>query len=248
MENGHRGLFSPIFVLAFVCIIGYFLSAYFITRSIMRLDRIIQTLLPHDEKFFAFFDESVLTLVKATELMKTFPGMTREERIDAAREIHELENQGDVITHKIFTELNSTFVTPFDREDIHAIASSLDDVLDTLYGTSSRMVLYKIGACPPEVQQLTEVLHKAAIELQRGIALLCDLRRTEDIQKVIHNVNEYENEADDIFEQGLANLFENEKDAILIAKIKEILVTLETATDKCDDVANVLETILIKHA
>lgn len=214
----------------------------------MRLDRIIQTLLPHDEKFFAFFDESVRTLTKATEIMTRFPGMTREERVETARKIHELENEGDEITHNIFTELNSTFVTPFDREDIHEIASSLDDVLDTLYGTSSRMVLYKIDRCPPEIQMLTDILHKAALELQHGVALLSDLRRTEDIQKVIRLVNQYENEADAIFELGLANLFENEKDPIMIVKLKEIFVTLETATDKCDDVANVLETILIKHA
>ena len=214
----------------------------------MRLDRLIQTLLPHDARFFSFFDESARILIKATDTMTKIPGLTREQRIDAAREINELENQGDDITHKIFTELNSTFVTPFDREDIHAIASSMDDVLDTIYGTSSRMVLYKIEKCPPEIQQLTDVLHKAAVELQRGIALLSDLRRSEDIQKVIRAVNEYETEADDIFEQGLANLFEEEKDAIQIMKMKEIFVTLETATDKCDDVANVLETILIKHA
>jgi uncharacterized protein len=214
----------------------------------MRLDRIIQTLLPHDEKFFSLFDESVRTLTKATEIMTKFPGMSREERIDTARIIHELENQGDVITHNIFTELNSTFVTPFDREDIHEIASSLDDVLDTLYGTSSRMVLYKIDRCPPEIQQLTDILHKSALELQRGVALLSDLRRAEDIQKIIRAVNQYENDADEAFERGLANLFEHVTDPILIMKMKEIFVTLETATDKCDDVANVLETILIKHA
>ncbi|HLP16524.1 MAG TPA: DUF47 family protein [Bacteroidota bacterium] len=214
----------------------------------MRLDRIIQALLPHDEKFFSFFDESAHIMVEAALLMKQLPPNDLEVRKSIVNQIEELEHQGDTITHKIFGELNSTFVTPFDREDIQLLASSMDDVIDFINGSANRFILYKIKDCPAEMTELIECLYKSVVELQHGISLLADLRRVDDLRAIIQKVNEYENLADSIFGQAIANLFDNEKDPIYLIKLKEMFVALETATDKCEDVANIFETILIKHA
>lgn len=214
----------------------------------MKLDRLIQILLPHDEKFYQFFEESASNLIKAAEL---FDGLFEGSVADHEKivdKMHELEHHGDSVTHKIFAELNATFVTPFDREDIHLLASVLDDVMDCIDGSASRFVLYKIEDCPAYMRTLAKILEESVIELRRGVALLRDFRKSKELQEVLESVNEYENKADDIFEAAIADLFDHEKDAIRIIKLKEIYVGLETATDKCEDAANVLETLLIKHA
>ena len=213
----------------------------------MRLDRFIQVLLPHDEKFYTFFEESSQNLVNATEALKRLFNVPDSERPKIVEEIHELEHLGDSVTHKIFAELNSTFVTPFDREDIHLLASKLDDVMDFIDGSSGRFVLYKLKECPHEMRHLVDILHWSVGELQQGVSLVRDLRKADQLHRVLEKINEYENDADSVFEQAIAHLFEMEKDPIQIIKIKEIYVSLETATDKCEDAANVLETILIKH-
>jgi predicted phosphate transport protein (TIGR00153 family) len=214
----------------------------------MRFDRFIQVLLPHDEKFYSFFEESTHILLKAAELLKKLSSASAAERPTIVNQMHDLEHEGDAVAHKIFAELNATFVTPFDREDIHVLAAALDDVLDYMDGSSARFVLYKLKDCPRAMTNLIEILYNAVVELQRGVSLLRDLRKSDELYKILEKINEYENEADSVFEQAVAGLFENEKDPIQIIKLKEIYVGLETATDKCEDAANVLEGILIKHA
>ena len=214
----------------------------------MRLDHFIQVLLPHDEKFYSFFEESTQNLVKASELLKKLPIGTDADRQKVINQIQDLEHDGDTVTHKIFAELNSTFVTPFDREDIHVLASALDDVMDYMDGSAARFILYKLKECPSRMIKLIDILHLSIVELQQGVALLRDLRKADQLQKVLQRINEYENDADAVFEQAIADLFEHEKDPIQVIKLKEIYVGLETATDKCEDAANVLEAILIKHA
>ncbi len=213
----------------------------------MRLDRIIQVLLPHDEKFYGFFEESSENLVEAMKLLSELfqaKGLDRELILN---KIHDREHLGDTVTHKIYAELSATFVTPFDREDIHLLASALDDVMDFIDGSSSRFVLYKIDACPPDMAKMIEILQKQVAEIKRGVSLLRDFRQAEELQKILEKINEYENDADAIFEHAIAKLFDLEKDPVKIIKLKEIYVGLETATDKCEDAANVMESLLIKH-
>jgi len=213
----------------------------------MRLDHLIQILLPHDEKFYTFFEESAQNLVNAATIL---PDLLRAKDIDrdlVLNKIHDLEHGGDSVTHKIYGELNSTFVTPFDREDIHLLASALDDIMDYIDGCASRFVLYKIREGPPTMLKLVEIMQKQVLELRRGVSMLRDFRDAAPLQKVLETVNEYENDADTVFEHAIAELFEREKDAIQIMKLKEIYVMLETATDKCEDAANVMESLLIKH-
>lgn len=215
----------------------------------MKFDKIIQKLLPHDESFYRFFDEASLNLVNAVALLKdlstTKAGSGRDKLI---MQIKELEHHGDNLTHQIFSELNSTFVTPFDREDIHQLTSALDDIMDHMDGTANRINLYKIKKYPETMVRLIDILQLSIAELHRGVQMLRDLNKTNELQRVFQKVNEYENNADSVFEMGVADLFEKEKDAVQIIKIKEILVGLETATDKCEDAANVLEGIYIKNA
>ena len=215
----------------------------------MKFDKIIQKLLPHDESFYKFFEEASQNLVNAVALLKELAiTMGSSDREKLIMQIKELEHHGDSLTHKIFSELNSTFVTPFDREDIHQLTSALDDVMDHMDGTANRITLYKIKEYPEPMVRLIDILQLSIAELHRGVGMLRDLNKTNELQRVFQRVNEYENNADMVFEQGVADLFENEKDAIQVIKLKEILVGLETATDKCEDAANVLEGIYIKNA
>jgi uncharacterized protein len=215
----------------------------------MKFDKIIQRLLPHDASFYKFFEEASQNLVNAAEIMKQLsrakPGSEREKLI---LQMHELEHHGDNLTHKIFSELNSTFVTPFDREDIHQLTSALDDVLDHMDGTANRISIYKIKKYPEPMVRLIDILQLSIGELHLGVGLLRDLNKTTELQRVFQRINEYENNADAVFENGVAALFEKEKNAIQVIKLKEVLVGLETATDKCEDAANVLEGIYIKNA
>ena len=214
----------------------------------MRLDRILQVFLPKDEHFYGLFEESAQNIVMAASAMMNLPVATPDERNGIVEQIKDFEHLGDTVTHKIFSELSGTFVTPFDPEDIAVLASALDDILDNIDGSASRFMLYKVRECPPEMVTLIRALHGSVLELQHGVHLLRRLHKSNDMRRVIERVNEYENEADSIFERAIANLFENETNPIEIIKLKEIYVTLETATDKCEDAANVLETIMIKHS
>jgi hypothetical protein len=186
--------------------------------------------------------------VEGAETLRTLPSQAKSEREGTVNKIKELENKADSITHEIYTELNKTFVTPFDREDVHLLASTLDDVMDYIDGSAQRFLLYKIKKNSADIQRLTDVIYQAAIEIQRGVLLVADMRRSEELQKILKKINQYENDADTIFDQAIAELFDREDDAIELIKTKEVLVNLETTTDKCEDVANVLETLFIKHA
>ncbi len=213
----------------------------------MRLDRLIQVLIPHDEKFYAFFEESAENLVSAASALSDLGKGTREDQEQFVDRIHRFEHQGDTVTHNIFAELNATFVTPFDREDIHLLASALDDIMDNIDGSASRFVLYKVNSCPEDMVTLIGILQKSVSVLRGGVSLLRDFRKSDRLIEALQKINEYENEADAVFERAIAGLFDREKDPIQIIKLKEIYVGLETATDKCEDAANVMEALLIKH-
>lgn len=215
----------------------------------MNLNALIRKILPRDDKFFRMLEESASNLVEAGALMITLAHTKRlSDRDQLVRRIQDHEHRGDAITHRIFSELNSTFVTPLDREEIHALASSLDDIMDHMHGSATRLSIYDLRRLPGPVAQLSQVLVLSMEEILRGVQLLRDLHHPEPLKAVLQKVNEYENEADTIFEEALSTLFRKEKNPIELIKIKEVYVALELATDKCEDAANVMESILIKHA
>jgi predicted phosphate transport protein (TIGR00153 family) len=214
----------------------------------MKFDSILTFLMPKNDSFFVFFEKTAVNLIETTELLKKLPMISESERPAFVKQIEDHEHRGDVITHDIMSALNGTFITPFDREDIHRLASSLDDILDNIQGAVVRFQLYRVKSVPPDMVKLIDILDKSARALSEAIHLIRHLEQRERLAELLKRVNEYENEADTAFEQAVADLFDGEKDTITVIKLKEIYVGLETATDMCEDAANVIEGLLVKHS
>ena len=209
---------------------------------------ILQYLLPKDRKFFPLFKQATENLVKGSKLLVELVSAPVEKRRDLIKEIEHVEHIGDNITHMIFNELGRNFITPFDREDIHALTSSIDDVLDLIQGSAKRIELYKVTVISEPMVLLSDIILKGAIELNVAVLNLEGMKRIDEIKAACVRINSLENNADDVFNLAIAKLFDVEKDAIQLIKTKEILQALETATDKCEDAANVIESIIIKYA
>jgi len=160
--------------------------------------------------------------------------------------VQKIEQHGDELTHNILTKLNQTFITPFDREDIHQLASSLDDVLDFVNASGARLVMYRISNPPAAAGELAKIILLQSQELQKAVALLQKQKNGEVLAHCVE-INRLENEADQVSQKGITTLFDNEKDPINLIKIKELLEFLERATDKAEDAANVLETVVLKN-
>jgi len=210
---------------------------------------LINLLIPKEKKFFTLFErasENLHTISKA--LVEMVNASSPEKRKELIKEIEHLEHVGDNITHETFNELSSTFITPFDREDIHDLTAALDDIVDFIHGSAKRIELYKVTEIHPSFIKLAGLIEKGAGEIHNAVSELRNMKNVNKIKEACVRINSIENHADDIFDMTIAQLFEEEKDAIKVIKIKEILSALETATDKCEDVANALETIILKSA
>jgi predicted phosphate transport protein (TIGR00153 family) len=215
----------------------------------MGINTFFQKLVPKDKKFFPMFESQAELIVKAVEsLSEVFSTTDTEKQLVLHKGIKDLENQGDEMAHKVFNELDQSFITPFDREDIHQLASTLDDVLDFINGTSQRIRLYKLRDFPPQFSDFSDVLAKGAEEIRNATRELHNLKKPEKILQSCIRINDVENQADDLYHQVISDLFEHEKDAIELIKKKEVLQTLERAADRMEDVADVLKTIMIKIA
>ncbi|PYV64453.1 MAG: DUF47 domain-containing protein [Acidobacteria bacterium] len=202
-------------------------------------------LIPRETKFFRMFRDVSQNLTEGASLLHDILKNPQDLPVRINR-LQEIEHRGDDMTHDIIRMLNQTFITPFDREDIHALTSSLDDVLDYVNSAATRMKLYRITTPPPAAADLAELIVKQSEELSKAVSLL-----EEEHQKVLDHcvvVNQLENEADRVSRQAIAELFEYEKDPIQLIKIKELYEVLETATDKAEDAANVLEAVVLKSA
>jgi uncharacterized protein len=213
----------------------------------MAFNKIFAFLIPQDKNFFRLFAQSSNNLVDISKVFSEMVSAPVERRPELLKRISDLEHVGDDITHQIFTELSSNFITPFDREDISYLASSLDDIVDYIHGSAKRLDTYKIGETSNAMKKLSEIIENSAKEIHVAVANLKDMTNVVRLREAIVRINSLENHADDIFDNAIADLFENETDAIRIMKIKEVLSNMETATDKCEDVANVIETIIVKN-
>ena len=215
----------------------------------MSVNPILQYFVPKDRKFYPLFESASANLVAISKVLVealTTPSM--EKRQAFLREVEKLEHVGDEITHKIFQEVSTTFITPFDREDIQHLASKMDDVADYIHGSAKRIELYKVNPIHPSMIKLAELIQQSADEINVAVCGLRNMKNIIRIKESLVRINSLENHADDIFDNAVARLFEDEKNAIEIIKIKEVLSALETATDKCEDVANVIESIIVKQA
>jgi predicted phosphate transport protein (TIGR00153 family) len=210
---------------------------------------IFQYFTPKDRNFFPLFQKAAANATATSKVLVELVNATNSDRRrELVREIERLEHVGDNITHETFSELSSNFITPFDREDIHSLVASIDDIVDFIHGASKRMELYKVENMTPAIIKLSELILKGTEELEIAISELKDLKNVTKIKEATVRINSIENHADDIFDIAIAKLFEEEKNAVEVIKMKDVLSMLETATDKCEDAANVINTILIKNA
>jgi predicted phosphate transport protein (TIGR00153 family) len=205
------------------------------------------SLLPRATKFFDLFEESARNAVKASQTLRE---MIETWDVVGGRvaEITELEHEGDTITHEIIAQLHRTFVTPFDREDIALLAHTMDDITDFIHAAADAMLIYKIEQPSQRAKELANIIVEATTEVERAVSLL---RRHADLKQILQRcveINRLENMADRVFRAAMAELFENQVDITQVIKWREIYEHMESATDRCEDVANVLEGVALKHA
>lgn len=201
---------------------------------------------PKEIDFFEIFDRASANLVKATSLLVSL--MENFDNLEVrAKEIYDAEQEGDMLTHDIMKQLNKTFLTPIDREDIHALASRIDDVLDLVWAAVDRLVVFKIDASTDEAIALSKSLHETTEVIHKTIKEL-KAKNYSHVQEHCIEINRLENHIDRTFRDALGKLFDEVKDPITIIKWKEIYEHLEDASDRCEDVADIFESIVLKHA
>jgi predicted phosphate transport protein (TIGR00153 family) len=204
--------------------------------------------LPKEEKFFEMFYEQADTIVEAADqliaIVNNFSELDRK-----VMEMNKIEHKADEIAHRIVGKLNTTFITPLDQEDIHDLASAIDDVVDFIDATCERLVLYKVSQPTEGFIHLANILHRATEETRMAVGQLGTFKKKPAVMKQCWiEVNRLENEGDTVSRAAIAKLFETESNAVEVIKWKEIYEHVETAIDKCEDVANILEQIVLKHA
>ena len=204
-------------------------------------------LFPREETFLPQFMRATEVIVEAAVALDKIAGDFTDVDVKVAK-IKHLEHEGDQVAHRTFALLSRTWITPIDREDIYNLVKALDDVLDYIDAGAARLVLYKIKAPTPEFKGATELIVQSAKAIQRAVALLGDLKDSGAILEACVEINRLENEADTLNRMAIGRLFDSEKDPIALMKWKEIYEVLEEATDCCEDVANVLEQIVLKSS
>ena len=205
-------------------------------------------LIPREAKFFDLFEQMAKTMVMAAKELKKLVD-TWENIEQTVGVINEIEHEADTTTHQIMYQLNRTFITPFDREDIALLANALDDVIDLIEAAADTMLLYKVKTPGQRAKELADIILQISTEVERAMPQLRKLGK--DIQQVLNfcvEINRLENVADKIFRSALTELFDNTTDIAEVMKWREIYQHMESATDKCEDVANALEGVALKHA
>lgn len=215
----------------------------------MALEALLSIFKPRDRVFFYHFEASAANVLKMSEdliaIMNTEPGAQRTallERLEIA------ERANDDLTHTIFTDLARNFITPIDREDIHYLATSLDDVADFILASAKSLTLFAIGKPDETCRELARLVNEGSRIVQMAVQNLRHMHKTNDHNDFVVQINSMENEADEVYDRAIQHLFATEKDPITLIKMRDLYSTLELATDKCEDVGNVLESIMLKYA
>lgn len=214
----------------------------------MSINNIFQFLVPKDKKFFPLFEQASASLVLLAETLHELVNTPKAEREEYFAKIEELEALIEEITHKTHLELSRNFITPFDREDIHALVKAIDNVADYMHGAASRMRLYQVEKITKSIRKLTEINLESCQLINTGIKQLRDMKDHKAIKDTCKKINKLESKADSVFDKAVADIFENETDVKNIIKYKEVLSALESASDKCKSVSNVMEQISVKHS
>jgi uncharacterized protein len=204
-------------------------------------------LVPHEEKFFDLFDEAVTILERAAGLFLDL--VTRFDHLDdRSAELKNEEHACDEVVSRIITALDRTFITPFDREDIHALATKLDDILDNMEETAYRFVEFRIDKATAEAAALARIIQECCGHLAQAVRLCRNLKHVDTIQKSLQEITRLENEADTLYRDSDSALFANPPDTLQLIKLRELYAWLEDTVDACKDAALVLTTIIVKGA
>ncbi|MGL5111535.1 MAG: DUF47 domain-containing protein [Flavobacterium sp.] len=214
----------------------------------MTINSLFQFLVPKDKKFFPLFEEASNNLIELASNLHEAVNLPLKEREVLFLKIDELEQRGEDITRQTNLELSRNFITPFDREDIYSLITSIDNVADNLHGAASRMRLYQVDKITKSIRKLTEINLEACQHIDEAVKELKNLERMKTITTACAKINKLENKSDNVYNKAVFEIFENETDVKNIIKYKEVLSVLETATDKCKSVASVLESITVKHS
>ena len=208
---------------------------------------VLKSLMPRETKFFDLFRDSADLIVEGAQELVALA--KDPSQVDVrAKKISEIEHKADGITHKTVALLHQTFITPIDREDIHQLISRMDDILDFMEAASERILLYQIDKTTPEMVRLSEICLDCAKFVKLAVVELDNLKKPEEILKHCIELNRLENEADQVLRRAMATLFRDEKDTRQLIKLKELYELLETVTDRCEDVANIIEGIVLEYA
>ncbi len=205
--------------------------------------------MPKDKVFYSLFEEVAVTVYQMGKLLKVVVAEPDfDKRASIISKLEDMEHINDDFTHKIFTELSRNFITPFDREDIHHLASSLDDIADYIYSSAKKINFYKVNPNDQGIQKMADLIVQGTEQIKHAVHELRNMANMRKITDALVKVNSIENQADDIFDLSVDRLFETEPDAKEVIKKREIYQVLEIVTDKCEDAANVIESIIIKYA
>jgi predicted phosphate transport protein (TIGR00153 family) len=215
----------------------------------MALNSILKIFMPKSKIFYDLFEKVAGNVsVMSDKLRELVAESEFDKRSAIISQIEDLEHENDNLTHNIFTELGRNFITPFDREDIHYLASALDDIADYIYASAKKINFYRVNPNDMGIQKLAEVIQQSSAEVKIAVSELRNMKNMKLVTESLVKINSLENQADDLFDMSIERLFETEPDAKEVIKKREIYQVMEIATDKCEDAANVIESIIIKYS
>jgi uncharacterized protein len=216
----------------------------------MAFNTFLRSLISKDQIFYDLFDKVAAELIEMSEILKSF---THETSVEAqakyVQTLRDKEKTNDVHVANLFTELGKNFITPFDREDVHSLATALDDISDNIYTAAKKIHLYKVNPNEPEIQKMASLICDACVQVNKAVTELKNMKNMRQMTDAIAIIKEIESQSDDVFDGAVQYLYNSpEVEAKELIKRKEIYSKLESVSDKCEDAANVVESIIIKYA
>jgi uncharacterized protein Yka (UPF0111/DUF47 family) len=213
------------------------------------MNSLLKIFMPKNRVFYELFEKVADNVAIMGGLMKDIVAETDfDKRAALITQVEDLEHANDELTHSVFTELGRNFITPFDREDIHYLATSLDDIADYIYAAAKKINFYRVNPNDMGMQKFAELIEQGALQVRIAIGELRDMKNMRAITEALVKINSIENQADDVFDMSIERLFATEPDAKEVIKKREIYQVMEIVTDKCEDASNVIESIIIKYA
>ena len=215
----------------------------------MALNSFLKIFMPKNKIFYELFEKVAGNAAKMGTLLRNIVAEPDfDKRAALITQVEDLEHANDELTHSIFTELGRNFITPFDREDIHYLATSLDDVADYIYAAAKKINFYRVNPNDMGMQKMAELIEQGAMQIRIAVLELRNMKNMRNITEALVKINSIENQADDIFDMSIEKLFATEPDAKEVIKKREIYQVMEIVTDKCEDASNVIESIILKYA